>query len=493
VLRKLLDSPWTYFVLAGLLAVAAVASQFEIRLPSRDSGTVADIPKLKERDDTSVLFVLIDTLRADRLSAYGYSRTTSPVIDRLAASGIRFAHVESQSSWTKSSMASLWTSLYPVHTGVTRFDHALPPEAEMPAERLRKAGFRTGGFFRNGWVANNFGFDQGFDVYYQPVATRTPERMERRAPGTSAVQGTDLDATEAAVEFLRSYGNERFFAYVHYMDVHQYLFDQEAADQGFGTDLSDAYDASIHWTDRNVGRLLEELEQRGLSKKTIVVIAADHGEAFYEHGSEGHATTLYGEVTRVPMIIALPFRLDEGVVVQSLVRNVDLWPTVYDLLGLPPLAVSDGRSLVPLVEAAARGETEAEPPASWAYLDTSWGRATIEPSPLVAMRTEKETYLFPSTAPDLAELFDRSDDPKEQVNLSRELPDRLKELRPLAEEHLKSAITWGKAAEVEIDEIRLGQLRALGYVLDDDKELQRPKPGEPDPPRKPTVAGAARR
>jgi arylsulfatase A-like enzyme len=485
VLRKLLDSPWTYFGLAGLLAILAVASQFEIRLPARDVGAVADLPKLRERDDTSVLFILVDTLRADRLGAYGYARPTSPVIDRLAASGIRFAQVEAQSTWTKASMASLWTSLYPVHTGVTRFDHALPPEAVLPAERLKQAGFKTGGFFRNGWVANNFGFDQGFDAYYQPVPTRKPDQVRRRSPGTAALQGTDLDATEAALEFLRSYGNERFFAYVHYMDVHQYLFDQEAADLGFGTGLSDAYDAAIHWTDRNVGRLVDELEQRGLAEKTIVVIAADHGESFYEHGHEGHATTLYGEVTGVPLIISLPFRLEEGVVVQPVVRNVDVWPTLYDLLGLPPLEASDGRSLVPLVEAAARGETDGETPPAFAYLDTTWGRANLPPQPLVSVRVGSERFLFPSTVPELAELFDHLDDPKEQVNLSKELPERVTELRAIAEEHLKGPVVWGEAKEVEIDEIRLGQLRALGYVLDDAHELKRPVPGEPEPPKKP--------
>jgi arylsulfatase A-like enzyme len=485
VLRKLLDSPWTYFGLAGLLAVVAVVSQFEIRLPSRDTGTLDDLAKLRERDDTSVLFILVDTLRSDRLSSYGYARPTSPVIDRLAESGVRFAEVEAQSTWTKSSMASIWTGLYPVHHGVTRFDHGLPPEAVMPAERLREAGFRTGGFWRNGWVANNFGFGQGFDAYYQPVPSHSPQRVQRRAPGTAALQGTDLDATEAALEFLRSYGNERFFAYVHYMDVHQYLFDQEAADLGFGTTLSDAYDASIHWTDRNVGRLLDELEQRGLAEKTIVVIAADHGEAFYEHGSEGHATTLYREVTGVPLVIALPFRLDPGVVVEPMVRNVDIWPTLYDLLGMPPVEGVDGRSLLPLVEAAARGEPPPETPPAWAYLDTSWGRQNIPASPLLSLRTGNERFLFPSTVPQLSELFDHLDDPREQVNLSRELPDRVAELRVLAEEHLKQPITWGKPMEVEIDEIRLGQLRALGYVLDEDKELKREAPGGKQVAKKP--------
>ncbi|MGH7337529.1 MAG: sulfatase-like hydrolase/transferase, partial [Myxococcota bacterium] len=112
-----------------------------------------------------MLFVLIDTLRADRLRTYGYPRPTSPIFDVLAAAGVRFAHHTAQSSWTKCSMASLWTALHPARTGVTRFEHVLSPEARLPAEIFREAGFHTAGIWRNGWVEGYFGFDQGFEVY----------------------------------------------------------------------------------------------------------------------------------------------------------------------------------------------------------------------------------------------------------------------------------------------------------------------------------------
>ena len=135
-----------------------------------------------DRKDLKVLFILIDTLRADRLSAWGYPRETSPMIDWLASGGVRFARQLSQSSWTKCSMASLWTSLYPQRSGVLRFDEVLSSEAKLPAEILREAGFRTVGLFRNGWVAPNFGFSQGFEVYHQPArASADPERATRES------------------------------------------------------------------------------------------------------------------------------------------------------------------------------------------------------------------------------------------------------------------------------------------------------------------------
>ena len=210
------------------------------------------------------------------------------------------------------------------------------------------------------------------------MPSRTPERFERRSPSTHPLLGNDFDATEAAVEFLRAHTRDRFFLYVHYMDLHQYMYDQEAAKLAFGTSYSDAYDSALSWVDRNVGRLVEELQELNLLRRTVVVVASDHGEGFYEHGQEGHARTLYREVSEVPLVFSLPFALETGVVVKPLVRNVDLFPTLLDLLGLPPLPETDGRSLVSLIEAAARGngapdEAGKELPSALSYLDRSWG------------------------------------------------------------------------------------------------------------------------
>jgi len=353
VLRKILDSPWLYFGLAALVLVVAVVSQFRLDLPSRPVGSVTDLDRLRERGDVNVVFFLIDTLRADHLSCYGHERETTPVIDFLAGTGVRFAHVQAQSSWTKVSMASLWTGSYPRRTGIQRFQDALAPEATLPAEIFKAAGFRTAGIFRNGWLANNFGFAQGYDLYVQPRPSATPAKFERKSPSAHALQGTDWDATESAVEFIRSHKHERFFLYVHYMDVHQYLYDIDSAK--FGNGIRDAYDNALHWTDRNLSAVLGEIEGSDLFDRTLVVIAADHGESFYEHGMEGHARNLYREVTETPFILVLPFRLEPGLVVETPVQNVDVWPTVLDLLGLPGLPGADGRSLVPLLHAAANG------------------------------------------------------------------------------------------------------------------------------------------
>jgi hypothetical protein len=185
------------------------------RGPSRPKAGAEEISTLRERKDLNLIFLVVDTLRADRLGAYGYARPTSPEIDALASTGILFRHVYAQSSWTKTSMASLWTGTYPARNGVLRYDHAIPDEALLPAEILRNAGFRTAGIWRNGWVAPNFGFYQGFDFYLNPKPGRTRAQLQRSHPAPESLSGTDEDVADSAVAFLDSYGRERFFLYLH--------------------------------------------------------------------------------------------------------------------------------------------------------------------------------------------------------------------------------------------------------------------------------------
>jgi arylsulfatase A-like enzyme len=466
VFRKILDSPWLYFGLAGLLLVGGVLSQVRRVDVDAPPGTVEEALSLHERDRYNVVFILIDTLRADRLSAYGYQRPTSPNLDALAGRGIRFAHVESQSSWTKASMASLWTGLYPQRNGVTRFAHAIPEDAVLPAEIFQEAGYRTAGIWRNGWVANNFGFGQGFDLYYKPGKNRPVDNVRRHNPSAHALLGTDRDATESAAEFIVGAGDDPFLLYVHYMDVHQYLYADTSPD--FGSAISDIYDSAIHWTDRNIGQLIDVLRKTGKLDRTWIVVAVDHGEAFFEHGGEGHARNLYGEVQEVPLIIAPPVALDPPVVVEERVANVDIWPTILELVGLPPLPEPDGRSLVPLIAAAA-GLGEAPEALRdrplFAQLDRTWGRNDREPDPMVSVVREDFRLIELPQKPDRRELYDKSTDPKEQTNVVFDREDVATELGQQLEAFLAQPVVWGEAPEIEIDEMKQAQLRALGYVV----------------------------
>ena len=466
-LRAMLDSPWTYFAGAGLLALVAVATQFELRTPSRDVEGPEAISLLKERQDLNVVFVVIDTLRADRLGVYGYGRPTSATLDALARTGVVFSRAVAQSSWTKTSMASLWTGTNPASHGILRFNHAVPEQARMPAEILKEAGFKTAGIWRNGWVSPNFGFGQGFDVYVRPKAGRERERMQQRHPGTPRLRGTDEDIAESAVEFLDTVGDERFLLYLHFMDVHQYIFDEAASI--FGTSYSDAYDQSIHWIDRVLGFVAANLEERDLLERTLIVVTSDHGEEFREHGGEGHARHLHQEVLGVPLIFVLPFRLEPGLVVDEVVSNVDVWPTILDLLGLPPLPGADGVSLVPLMLAAA-GESVAAPGLPrpvFSQLDSRWGQPTQESDPLIAVTDGSSRLMMRLDEPESVRLYDLARDPLETRDLAEGEPASAEPMKALVAEYLSSSRNpWEVGpAEVELTEMRLDQLRALGYVI----------------------------
>jgi arylsulfatase A-like enzyme len=470
--RRLLDSPWLYFGGAIALLVVAVLTQFDVSIPSRKAAPASEIDRLREREDLNVVFLLVDTLRADRISTYGYQRPTTPILDDIAAHGIVFERVLSQSSWTKTSMASLWTGTHPMRNGILRYKHVIPQEAVMPAEIMREAGFRTVGLWRNGWVEPNFGFDQGFEIYVRPTPGRS-RQIHRQSPGGEPLGGTDEDMITSATDFLDRFGHDRFFLYMHFMDLHQYVYDDLSAI--FGTTYSDVYDQSINWTDRLIGLFLRELDRRDLLTRTLIVLASDHGEAFREHGFEGHARNLYAEVSHVPFVIALPFLLEPGIRVKETVSNADIWPTLLDLLGLPPLPGADGVSLLPLVRAAGGLDPGApiEPIVQrplFSQLAKGWGNPKADTESLVAVAHGGRRLIVNLSDPKETELFDPASDPKEQRNLAGDDPDAVKSLRELVDAYEKNdSSPWGaQPGEAELDELRLNHLRALGYVVGPD-------------------------
>jgi len=438
----------------------------DIYLDPRPKGTSEQIESLRERDDVNILFIVIDTLRADRLSGYGYSRKTSPGLDYLADEGIRFARHRAQSSWTKNSMASMWTGLYPIRSGVIRHSDALPSEAIMPAEIFRDAGFATAGIWRNGWVAPNFGFSQGFEIYQSPL-TRSSPRELRLKPRAGRIDGTDIDVIFSANEFMRSNVDQKWMLYLHLMDVHQYVTSDESA--VFGTSYSDAYDNSILWVDQQIRALTGELDRLEMRDRTLVVVISDHGEAFGEHGREGHARDVYGEVTLTPWIISFPFRLPKGMVVQDVTQNVDVWPTLLDLLGLPPIEDSDGVSQVgTLLGEHSATDPGTEEQVDFAHLDRTWGRAREEPEPTIGVRVGQYRlvrYFLDGEWED--QLFDLEEDPYEQNNIAGDRAGVLASLQQRADEYLDQEVVWENGVtNVELDDMDLMQLRALGYSIE---------------------------
>jgi len=461
-----LSRPLLMLAFVTLIALG-LYQMVDIRRPDRPVGSLDQVAGLRDRDDVNVVIIVVDTLRADRLSAWGYERKTSPIMEGLAQTGIRFSDTLAQSSWTKTSMASMLTATYPAKNRITRFNHVIPQGAILMSEVFQDAGFFTVGIFRNGWVKDSFGFAQGWNAYIKPTGKRSDYNSN---PSSVKLPGTDQQIVDAAVQFLRSASDRRFLLYLHMMDVHQYVYDHSV---DFGRSHSDIYDQAIHWVDSNIGTVIAVLQQQGLMKKTIVAIVSDHGEAFLEHGTEGHAVNLYTEVTRVPFILALPFRLEKPLVIDTPVENVDVVPTLLDLVGLPPLPEADGTSLVPLIEAAARGEAPAKLDGHeerFAFLDRNWGRPNLDPVPWVMVERDGYRLHLHERAqgkPGTVELFDVRKDREEKTDVAESDPSQLAEMRGDIERFLSTPEpSWGGPGWVDLDDMEAMELRALGYAVD---------------------------
>ncbi|MBW2425010.1 MAG: sulfatase [Deltaproteobacteria bacterium] len=456
-------SPKALAAIGVAMVLLFILSSIDFYRDPRPVAEVAEIEAIAERDDLNLLFIVIDTLRADRLSGYGYGRETSPGLDYLAREGIRFSRHRAQSSWTKNSMASMWTGLHPVRSGVLRHGDALPAEARLPAEILRDAGFVTAGIWRNGWVAPNFGFAQGFETYQSPLTRSAPSEVRRKARA-GRIDGTDIDTILSANQFMRTNIDRRWFLYLHLMDVHQYVTNDESAI--FGNSYSDAYDNSILWVDLQIRALTGELDRLGLRDRTLIAVVSDHGEAFGEHGLEGHARNVYSEVTHTPWILGLPLRIRGGIVVRDVTENVDVWPTLLELLGLPPMPESDGISRLPAIVRApktiARGDQ-----VDFAHLDRTWGRVNAEPSPTIGVRDGRFRLVRYLGEEARDELYDLQSDPLEQTNVAPLRPAILKRLQGRADSYMEQEIVWSEGVtRVDLDEMDLMQLRALGYSID---------------------------
>ena len=275
---------------------------------------------------------------------------------------------------------------------------------------------------------------------------------------------SDGDAIRAATGFLRSHEKDQWFMYVHLLDVHQYVSDE--ASGIFGTTYSDIYDNAILWTDTLIGNLIDELDQRGVRDRTIIVLSSDHGEAFGEHEKDGHAYDVYGEVTEVPFVISLPFRLEQPVVVDSPSENVDIWPTILDLVGLAGLEDPDGASLLPAIEAAMLGEPSPDDGTlRFAHLEDKWGRLEgDQTAPIISVTEDRWRLIYESTAAS-PQLFDKEADPAEANNVAPHNEEVVAALQAHVDAYLeRDEAPWPEEAlSIEMDEMELNQLRALGY------------------------------
>ena len=300
----------------------------------------------------NVLLITIDTVRADRIGAYGDAAASTPALDRLAREGVRFSDATSQAPLTGPAHAALLTGVDPARLGVR--DNAttpVPAAATTAAELFKSKGYRTGGFVGAFILTAPYGFAQGFDTFdadFPGFSDGLKLQVQRR--GDAVV--------DAAIRWLDGAGTQPFFGWVHLYDAHA-PYDPPAPFAARFT--SSPYDGEIAYVDACIARLIAALERSGRLDRTLVAVVADHGESLGEHGEQEHGMFLYDGVLRIPWIMRLPARAHAGTTVAEQVRAIDVLPTLAAIAGIPMSGV-DGESVAALID----GKPRRDPPSSYA-------------------------------------------------------------------------------------------------------------------------------
>jgi arylsulfatase A-like enzyme len=458
----------------------------------------------------NVLVYLIDTLRADHASLYGYARDTTPFLKKLGATGIVFDDCQAQATWTKASTASLMTSLYSFTHGIINDADTIPPGSATIAEQLRGHGYVTASIVANPFAGRTTGLQRGFDYMFEyPTVFRY--RTE------AADRGTDSAAlNKVVIPWLERHRDEPFFLYAHATDPHapyrppapydakwanpaenqdfdrHYMKLRNEREYGGGTVISremcsragidpdrfiqqalDRYDGEILHNDHSFEVLVDKMKQLGILDNTIVIVVSDHGEEFWDHGWTAHGHSLYQELAHTVFLMWNPRLLPQPRRVSEPVQLVDVMPTILDLLGMKIPQMVEGQSLVPL----GRGKPfQRRTP----VMTSRFAHPGAQPDgPIKENRTDtfalvetkwKLIYRDKSRATGLnrAELYDRVTDRTEKDNVAaahpREVEQFMAEVGKWIDAQNKIRVVLGHGASSQLDQQTIQQLRSLGYL-----------------------------
>lgn len=450
--------------------------EIELMVPPRDKPEIASTEPAK-----NVVIILIDTIRADVFEPIGGqdSKVDTPEFDELTKEATVFTAAYDNENWTKPSVATVLSGLYPVTHDAKQQDDVLDRKVELLSQQLKAEGFKTGAFIANGYVSDKFGFKKGWDGWRNYIREGRSSRAEH--------------VYDDAIAWLEENKDDRFFLYVQTIDPHvPYRFHEEttpgyagdyngklnkiltgkeqadlsgdhqklnAADYDF---IRALYYGEVTYHDQHMGRLLEKLRSWGLMEDTLLIITNDHGEELDDHGKMGHGHSLYDELVRAPLLIRLPGRVPAGQVLSEPVESVDIAPTVLQVLGMNSSKDHEGVSLVSLME----GRPAQRP----FYAVTEFLKA--------GRSVRVGTWKMIGTSSRWKRLYNVAEDPGEQKNLIEDAP----LARRMCELHMTEALAnpnkrfrqlkartgrTFKSEDVEMDPELKKQLEALGYFHED--------------------------
>jgi arylsulfatase A-like enzyme len=468
-------------MLALVLVGAAAASTAGLDMMTKPKATPAQPGSAQ---GPSVILIIADTLRADYIGAYGSTATKTPAMDKLAKDGVVFENAFTNSTWTRPSVATIVSSLYPSSHKVMYKTDLLPDGVTTIAETMKDAGYRTVAYVTNINVAPSFRFEQGFQEYYylSPEfffgATDSGAKLafyngmrlvrERFLAKSKWAQFYYQDAQTvngAALPWLDRNGSGPTFTLIHYMDPHDPYFeipyngvavarvDTPNPDPSQRDRMASLYASNVEYLDRFIGNLIEALKQANRYDDTVIALVSDHGEEFYEHKGWWHGTTLYDEESRIPFVVKLSKNQKAGTRVKSWAQLLDVAPTLAGAAKIEAPQEWQGRDLfsdAPAPEALYQEEDH-------------------EGNVLHSIRTDKWKLIVANEdnprrlAP--IELFDMQSDPKETKNVAANHPDVVSKLSgDLAALRVMAGSRAVTGASGEIDEATRQKLESLGYV-----------------------------
>ncbi|HEY3382776.1 MAG TPA: sulfatase-like hydrolase/transferase [Vicinamibacterales bacterium] len=388
-----------------------------------------------------IILISIDTLRADHLPAYGYTKVKTPAIDALAADGVLFEHAYAHSPQTLPSHAAILTGQLPFETGVRdNIGFTLRDDQPTLAAMLRDRGYATGGVVSAFVLRKETGIARGFDFFdgdMPPAAPDMPMGM---------VQRSGSDSLGVAERWMQNLSSSRFFLFFHVYDPHTPYSPPERFARYA------PYDGEIAYTDEVVGQLVAWLKARGWYDPALIVFLSDHGEGLGDHGELEHGLFLYDSTIRVPLIVKMPGGAARGRRIPVPVQHIDLVPTVLDWLGIAPSRSLRGRSLRPLLAGS-----HSMPAEGGFYAEAFYGRYHFGWSELYSLTDARFRFI---KAPH-PELYDLQNDRGETRNLAAARPQVVTATRAALDRLLAGAKVQAPGIVSNED---LERLQALGYV-----------------------------
>jgi arylsulfatase A-like enzyme len=337
-----------------IIIIFAIIINHPILVFANSNYNLEDLPKISLINKrNNIVLILIDTLRADHLSCYGYKRNTSPNIDKIASEGVRFTDFYTVCPWTNPTIASLFTGKYPGVMSPPRYYYeqgtaqALPEEIDTLAEVLKKDGYHTFALVDAPGINEELKYNQGFDEFIT-LFNKTENWVKGSKPS---------DVLASLSEQLDMCKDNYFFAYIHLFYPHIPYYPPPPFREMFGEGFHNfsrnekegvinMYDGEIRYTDELIGNIFDNLKERKLLNNTYVIITADHGEGFWEHGLSTHGNSLYNELLKIPLIIYFPGgRTTQPKTIDGRVSNIDLFPTIMDFAKIEDFPKPDGDSL----------------------------------------------------------------------------------------------------------------------------------------------------